>query len=229
VNVRLLISCASDVGVVSRIQQVIVNLPWAIQEGRISIVYVQAKTGYWTPTEDHAQEMVWEYSSEPVVTAYPASSIPQYIRAIITTDHSCPHAVGDVADKHTCVSNHVRGHPARIAKTLSVPSRGHDPDDTLRQEANDVIRRSVQPRYYIQQKASHFFYVHNGWSLARTVLLNAPHLPHTNTHLKEQEHSGNAPVTALEGETGSMTECLCGLMSTQGSGGAPKAQRVTRL
>jgi Nodulation protein Z (NodZ) len=41
------------------------------------------------------------------------------------------------------------------------------------------------------------YLVHNGSGLARTVLLNVPQLPHTNTHRKEQQHSANAAITAF--------------------------------
>jgi hypothetical protein len=322
---RFHIICERDVGLFSLIQQVIANIPWAIQEGRIPIVYFQDKTCYWTPNGYHEKETVWEYYFEPVVPAYPVSSIPQPIREIIATNHPSPYEVGYFVDEHTFVSNHFGDHPTLIGKTLSIPYLMGDPDDELRREAHDIIRRFVRPRDYIQQKASHFFQqymnghpligvhargtdaispqevrphrhgslvlskyvtviqqlldaqptawifvatdaqssleyfrlafgtrvfaypslrhesgeaagkgptgwimpayiagardraarngeeavieylllsrcdhlVHNGSSLARTVLLNVPHVPHTNTHRKEQEHSGNSPVTAL--------------------------------
>jgi hypothetical protein len=320
------IICERDVGLFSHIQQVIANIPWAIREGRIPIVYFQDKTCYWTPKGYHEKETVWEYYFEPIVTAYPTSSIPLYIREIIAHNPPSPYEVGYFADEHTFVSNHFGDHPALAAKTLSIPYLIEDPDDRLRQEAYDIIRRFIQPRDYIQQKVSHFFQqhmqghhiigvhtrgtdatspqelrphrhgslmlskyvtaiqrmldaqptarifvatdaqssleylrnafgtrvfaynslrhasgeaagqgptgwimpayiagdrdcaaqtgeeavieylllsrchylVHNGSSLARTVLLNAPQLPHTNTHRKGQEHAGNAAVTALE-------------------------------
>ena len=319
------IICERDVGLFSHIQQVIANIPWAIQEGRIPIVYFQDKTCYWTPNRYHDKETVWEYYFEPVVMAYPTSSIPPHIREIIAHNHPSPYEVGYFADEHTFVSNHFGDHPALAGKTLSIPYLMEDPDDELRQEAHDIIRCFIQPRDYIQQKASHFFQqymkgrpiigvhargtdatsqqeirphrhgslilskyvtaiqrildaqptarlfvatdaqasleylrnafgtrvfaytsirhvsgeaagkgptgwimpayiagdrdraahngeeavidylllsrcnylVHNGSSLARTVLLNAPQLPHTNTHCKEQEHAGDSAVTAL--------------------------------
>jgi hypothetical protein len=42
---------------------------------------------------------------------------------------------------------------------------------------------------YLLLSRCHFL-VHNGSSLARTVLLNAPHLPHTNTHRRSMLGSG---------------------------------------
>jgi hypothetical protein len=151
------IICERDVGLFSLIQQVIANIPWAIQEGRIPIVYFWDKTCYWTPHAYHEKETVWEYYFEPVVRTYPTSSIPQHIREIIATNHPSPYEVGYFADEHTFVSNHFGDHPALTGKTLSTPYLMDDPDDGLRRKANDIIRCFVQPRDYIQQKASHFF------------------------------------------------------------------------
>jgi hypothetical protein len=47
---------------------------------------------------------------------------------------------------------------------------------------------------YLLLSRCHYL-VHNGSSLARTVLLNAPHVPHTNTHRTEQEHSSSSTVS----------------------------------
>jgi hypothetical protein len=321
---NLHIICERDVGLFSLIQQVIANIPWALRESRIPVVYFQETTCYWTPSGYHDKQTVWEYYFEPVVAAYPASSIPQHIRETISHKPPSPFTVGYFADEHTFVSNHFGDHPALTGKTLPIPYLLDDPDDGLRQEAHDIIGRFVRARDYIQQKASHFFQaylnghpligvhargtdaispqeirahrqgslrlsayvteiqrlldvqptarifvatdaqssleyfknafgrrvfaysslrhnsgeaagkgptgwimpaytagdrdcaarngeeavieylllsrchylVHNGSSLARTVLLNAPHVPHTNTHREAQRHSGSPAVTA---------------------------------
>jgi hypothetical protein len=39
--------------------------------------------------------------------------------------------------------------------------------------------------YLLLSRCDHL--IHNGSSIARTVLLNVPHLPHTNTHYKEPD------------------------------------------
>jgi hypothetical protein len=319
------IICERDVGLFSLIQQVIANIPWAIQEGRIPIVYFRDKTCYWTPHTYHEKETVWEYYFEPVVRAYPTSSIPPHIREIIAANPPSPFEVGYFADEHTFISNHFGDHPELTGKALSIPYLMDDPDDGLRRETHDIIRCFVRPRDYIQQKANHFFQqymnghsligvhvrgtdatspqeirlhrhgslvlseyvtaiqrfleaqpvarifvatdaqssleylkhafgsrivaypsirhesgeaagtgptgwimpayitgadsraarngeeaiieylllsrchylVHNGSSLARTVLLNVPHLPHTNTHRRKQERSGSSTVPTL--------------------------------
>lgn len=154
---NLHIICERDAGLFSLIQQVIANIPWAIQEERIPIVYFQDKTCYWTPNGYHDKDTVWEYYFEPVVMAYPTSSIPQHLREIISNNHPSPYEVGYFADDHTFVSKHFGDHPTLRGKTLSIPYLWDDPDDGLRQEANDIIRRFIQPRDYVQQKVHHFF------------------------------------------------------------------------
>jgi hypothetical protein len=154
---KLHIICERDAGLFSLIQQVIANIPWAIQEGRIPVVYFQNKTCYWTPNRYHNKDTVWEYYFDPVVKDYPASSIPQHIRAIISGKHPSPLKVGYFADEHIFVSNHFGDHPALKRKTLFIPYLWDDPDDELRREANDIIRRFIQPRDYLQQKANQFF------------------------------------------------------------------------
>lgn len=159
---NLHIMCERDVGLFSLIQQVIANIPWAIREGRIPVVYFQEKTCYWTPKGYHGKETVWEYYFKPLVAAYPASSIPPHIRQIIATNHPSPYDVGYVADGDTFVSNHFGDHPALTGKTLSIPYLMDDPDDEVRQAAGDIIRRFARPRGYIQQKVNHFLqqYLH---------------------------------------------------------------------
>ncbi len=154
---NLHIICERDAGLFSLIQQVIANIPWAILEGRIPVVHFQGKTCYWTPDGYHDKDTVWEYYFEPVVAAYPASSIPHHVREIISGNHPSPFEVGYFADEHTFVSNHFGDHPALKGKALSIPYLWDDPDDGLRREVNDIIRHFIRPRDYLQQKASNFF------------------------------------------------------------------------
>src|ERR1041385_6435532 len=93
------IICERDAGLFSLIQQVIANIPWAIQEGRIPVVYFQAKTCYWTPNGYADKDTVWEYYFEPVITTHPAISIPKRIRETISRNHPSPFEVGYFADE----------------------------------------------------------------------------------------------------------------------------------
>jgi hypothetical protein len=157
---NLHIICERDAGLFSLIQQVIGNIPWALREGRIPVVYFQDKTCYWTPDGYHGKDTVWEYYFEPVVSAYPASIIPRHVREIISRNHPSPFEVGYFASEHTFVSSHFGDHPALEGKALPIPYLRDDPDGALRREANDIIRRFVRPRDYLRQKADCFFQHH---------------------------------------------------------------------
>jgi hypothetical protein len=325
-SVRLHIVCERDVGLFSLIQQVIANIPWALQENRVPVAYFQARTCYWTPNGYQDRHTAWEYYFEPLVPTHPASSIPPHIRTIISLNHPSPFDVGYFADEHAFVSAHFGDHPSLNGKTLLIPYLLDDPGEALRLKASAIIREFVRPRAYIQAKADRFFrdhmngryvvgvhargtdavakeeirwhrqgslqlpkyleqieqrlnvepeatifvasdaqssvdfmrkafgsqvitydsirhqsgeaagtgptgwimpayiahdrdraarngeeavieylllarsnyLVHNGSSLARTVLLNVPRLPHTNTHRGEQRHPADAPITESE-------------------------------
>jgi hypothetical protein len=154
---NLHIICERDAGLFSLIQQVIANIPWAIRGGRIPVAYFQDKTCYWTPNGYRDKDTVWEYYFEPVMAAYPASSIPLHIREVISRNHPSPFEVGYFADEHTFVSSHFGDHPALKGETLSIPYLLDDPDNELRETANNIIQHFIRPRDYIQQKADSFF------------------------------------------------------------------------
>jgi hypothetical protein len=157
---NLHIICERDVGLFSLIQQVIANIPWAIKENRIPVVYFQEKMCYWTPAGYHDKGTVWEYYFEPVSMAHPASSIPANIRKTISINPPSPYEVGYFADKHTVVSNHFGDHPNLKGKALDIPYLMDDPDDVLRQKTKTIIESFIRPRAYIRQKANDFFEKH---------------------------------------------------------------------
>lgn len=151
------IICERDVGLFSLIQQVIANVPWALEENRIPIVYFQERTCYWTPNGYRHRNSVWEYYFEPLVAAYPASSIPEHIRKTISARFPDALEVGYFADSDTFVSNHFGDHPELEGKALSIPYLFDDPDDVLRRQVTALIGRYIRPRTYIQQKVDNFF------------------------------------------------------------------------
>jgi hypothetical protein len=154
---RFHIICERDVGLFSLIQQVIANIPWALHEERIPIVYFQERTCYWTPNGYHHKDGVWEYYFEPLVAAYPASTIPEHIRKTVSADFPNPLEVGYFADTDVFVSNHFGDHPDLEGKALSIPYLLDDPDAGLRQEASSIIQKYVRPRDYIRRKVDDFF------------------------------------------------------------------------
>jgi hypothetical protein len=157
---RLHIIYERDVGLFSLVQQVTANIPWAIAENRTPVVNFGDNTCYWTPNGYHGKHSVWEYYFEPVVSGYPASRVPEPIRALISADRPSPDEVGHLASRHAFVSNHFGDHPHLDGATLLIPYQWEDPSETLRREAKSVIARFIRPRTYILQKVNDFFARH---------------------------------------------------------------------
>ena len=149
-----------DVGLFSLIQQVIANIPWAIVENRVPVVHFGNDTCYWTPNGHRGRRTVWEYYFEPLVPGYPASSIPEPVRARIAVDRPSPHEVGYLVERDAFVSNHYGDHPQLRGAALPIPYQWDDPDDTLRREAKLVVDSFIRPRAYLLQKVHTFFARH---------------------------------------------------------------------
>jgi hypothetical protein len=149
-----------DVGLFSLIQQVIATIPWAVAENRIPVVQFGNNTCYWTPNGHRGGRTVWEYYFEPVVPGYPASSIPDPVRAHLAVDRLPPHEVGYFVDRHAFVSNHFGDHPQLSGAALPIPYQWDDPDDTLRRGAKSIVDRFIRPRAYLLQKVDDFFARH---------------------------------------------------------------------
>jgi hypothetical protein len=149
-----------DVGLFSLVQQVIANIPWAVAENRTPIVQFGNNTCYWTPNGHRGGRTVWEYYFEPVVPGYPASSIPEPVRAHIAVDRPSPHEVGYFVDRHAFVSNHFGDHPQLSGAALPIPYQWEDPDDTLRRGAKIIVDRFIRPRAYLLQRVDDFFARH---------------------------------------------------------------------
>lgn len=148
--------CERDVGLFSLIQQVIANIPWAIQCQRTPIALFQAGTCYWTPTGYQNRDTVWEYYFDPIIPTHPVSSIPHHVRHTIAWKIPRADEVGYFADEHTFVTNHFGDHPDLVGKTLFIPYEYDDPDAALRQQASTIIRDYVRPRQYIVEKVTRF-------------------------------------------------------------------------
>ena len=151
------IICERDVGLFSLIQQVIANIPWALQEKRIPVVCFQGRNCYWTPKGYQGKDSVWEYYFEPLIAAYPASTIPEHIRKTIDANFPDPYGAGYAADADWYVSNHFGDHADLKGKTLSIPYLLDDPDDALRSETEKIIQKYIHPRAYIRRKVDDFF------------------------------------------------------------------------
>jgi hypothetical protein len=157
---QLHIICERDVGLFSLIQQVIANIPWAIAENRVPVVYFGPNTCYWTPNGYRGRDTVWEYYFEPLVPDYSASRIPERVRERISSVRLSAFEVGYLADELAFVSNHFGDHPALRGATLPIPYEWDDPSDALRRRAKVIIDSYIRPRPFILQKVSDFFARH---------------------------------------------------------------------
>jgi hypothetical protein len=154
------IICERDVGLFSLIQQVIANVPWAVRENRIPVVYFGENTCYWTPNGYQGRHTVWEYYFKPLIAGYPASTIPDPIRTLISADRPSPNDVGSFVDEAFFVSRHFGDHPRLSGVTLPIPYQWDDPSDALRRTAKAIVDDFVRPRSYLRRKADEFFARH---------------------------------------------------------------------
>ena len=157
---RFHIICERDVGLFSLIQQVIANVPWAIKEDRIPVVYFGENTCYWTPRGYRGRRTVWEYYFEPLVPGYSAWSLPESIRKMIHADRPSANEMGHLIDGTSFVSRHFGDHPGLSGMTLPIPYQWDDPSDALRMTAKAIVDDFVQPRSYILHKVDEFFTRH---------------------------------------------------------------------
>jgi hypothetical protein len=157
---RLHLICERDVGLFSLIQQVISQIPWALRENRIPIVYYRDRTCYWTPNGYQGSDTVWEYYFEPVVPSHPASSVPPNVRAALSQNYPGSFDVGHFLDNEAFASAHFGDHPELLGKTLPTPYLLDDPDLELRRKASEIVHSYVRPRKYVLEKADRFFEEH---------------------------------------------------------------------
>jgi hypothetical protein len=149
-----------DVGLFSLIQQVVANIPWAIADDRVPVVHFGNGTCYWTPNGYRGRDTVWEYYFEPLDRKYPAATIPEPIKAVISVERPSPFEIGYPVGKHVFVSSHFGDHPQLSGATLRIPYEWDDPSDPLRKEAKAILDSFVRPRAYITQKVNDFFASH---------------------------------------------------------------------
>lgn len=154
---KLHVICERDVGLFSLIQQVLANVPWAIEEDRVPVVYFGERTCYWSPNGYKGKDTVWEYYFEPVIAEHPVTTIPESVRASIGKNFPSQSETGYFVDEGIFVSNHYGDHPLLEGKTLCIPYSTGNPNDALRRRASAIIKKFIRPRTYIHEKADEFF------------------------------------------------------------------------
>jgi hypothetical protein len=157
---RFHVICERDVGLFSLIQQVIANVPWAIKENRIPVVYFGESTCYWTPNGYRGRRTVWEYYFEPLVPGFSVSNLPEPIRKMINADRPSANEIGHLIAGASFASRHFGDHPRLSGVTLSIPYQWDDPSDALRSTAKAIVEDFVQPRSYILHKVDEFYNRH---------------------------------------------------------------------
>ena len=151
------IFCERNVGMFSLIQQVVANIPWALAEHRIPIVYFSKRCAYWTPEGYADRQTVWEYYFEPLFPEYSVNEIPDDVLEAIELDFPKDNEIGQSPYPNIWVSNHFGDHRNLKGKTLSIPYKWDDPDEDLRRVTAELIRKYVRPRFFICQKTDAFF------------------------------------------------------------------------
>jgi hypothetical protein len=154
---KLHIITERDVGMFSLIQQVVAQVPWALAEKRIPVVYFGAGTCYWTPNGYRGADTVWEYYFEPVDPSYPAARIPESVTTLLTHDRPTANEIGYLIGECAFVSSHFGDHPSLRGVALRIPYQWDDPSDALRRETKAVLNRFVRPRSYLAKKVEDFY------------------------------------------------------------------------
>lgn len=149
-----------DVGLFSLIQQVITNVPWALDAGRVPIADFRRRTCYWTPQGHQSRHSVWEYYFEPVIPGFPVRTIPNILTEKIEKNFPDQNELGHFVDDRAFVSNHYGDHPALRGRAPVIPYMTGNPRRELRQETSEIIRHFVRPRAYIERKVDVFFDEH---------------------------------------------------------------------
>jgi len=149
-----------DVGLFSLVQQVVANVAWARNEGRVPIADFRERCCYWTPHGHEGALSVWEYYFEPLVDGYPADSISESLRSRIDCDFPLMGDVGYFAQADVFVTSHYGDHPSLRGKAPVIPYMDASPADSLRRWTSDLMGDYIRPRDYLQRKADSFFAEH---------------------------------------------------------------------
>jgi len=155
---KLHVICERDVGLFSLIQQVIAQIPWALSEKRIPIVYFLDKSAYWTPKGYQDKDTVWEYYFEPINSVYPAAYLSEDIRKQVKNyiSNKKKNKVGEFICENIWVSRHFGDDPSLRGKCLPIPYQLNDPDYEIRDKASKIIHKYIHPRSYIIRKVKDF-------------------------------------------------------------------------
>ena len=154
---RLHIVCDADVGLFNLIRGALAHIYWALNEGRIPVIYFGSRNCYWVPQGYRGKDTVWEYYFEPVIAEYPVSRIPSYVIEWLSNNSLERSHLGEFVDEFAFVSRNGGWHVTIDGESLW-GGLGHQPLSLKTREATSaLIRNYIRPRDYILDKVIHFF------------------------------------------------------------------------
>jgi hypothetical protein len=150
------IICERDAGLFSLIQQVIANLPRALNAESIPVVYFGVNCCYWVPSGYKNQYNVWQYYFEPLLAKFSSDSISEEVKAFANHAFEDGGTIGISYDHHHFLTNNYGDHSCLRHKCLSIPFEWNDPDDWLRAVSSRLISTFIRPRKYLVDRANIF-------------------------------------------------------------------------
>lgn len=153
---RFFIICERDAGLFSLIQQVIANLPRALNDKRIPIVYFAGNCCYWVPGGYQGKDNVWEYYFEPLLENFSSELIPDKVKTFAETGMSDGGVMGIAFNERFYLSSNFGDHSLLRNKCLVIPYEWQDPDPWLREVASKLINTFVHPRQHLLERVNYF-------------------------------------------------------------------------
>ena len=158
----IFVICERDAGLFSLIQQVIANLPRALNAKNIPTVFFGKNCCYWVPSGYRGKNNVWEYYFEPLLPDYSSDLIPDEIKFFAGSAFSDGSDIGVAYNPDYYLTNNFGDHSLLRHECLLIPFEWQDPDDWLRRITARLINTFIRPRKYLIERASSFASQHFG-------------------------------------------------------------------
>lgn len=153
---RFFVIVERDAGLFSLIQQVIANIPRALNESRIPLVYFGNQCCYWVPQGYYGKHNVWEYYFEPLIAKYGCDTLPQEIKDIAIESPPDPDSIGLNYTTRFFLSSNFGDHSVLRNQCLQIPFEWRDPDQWLRRTCARLIEEFIRPRQLIMDRVLKF-------------------------------------------------------------------------
>ncbi len=157
---KAFVICERDAGLFSLIQQVLANLPRALNNQSVPVVYFGKNCCYWVPSGYRGRHNVWEYYFEPLLPGYSSDRIPEEIKLFAERAFGDGSDMGVAFNKDYYLTNNFGDHSQLRNECLVIPFEWQDPDHWLRQVSSRLIKSFVRPRSHLTEKAKVFAKAH---------------------------------------------------------------------